>query len=56
MRRFLNAKYKKANLNKVMTEQLQHLNTEKLKRLVVILRKSEDMFDGMLVTWYTTPV
>ena len=56
MRRILDAKYKKSDLNKVMTEQFQHLNTEECNRHMIVLRKYEDLFNGTLGTWNTTPV
>ena len=56
MRRILDAKYKKSDLNKVMTEQCQHLNTEECNRRMIVLRKYEDLFDVTLVNWNTTPV
>ena len=48
MRNILDAKYKKEDLNRVMIEQCQHLNTGKRKRLLNLLRKFEDLFDGTL--------
>ena len=54
MRRILDAKYEKADLNKVMTEQFQHLKTEENDRLMILFRKYEDLFDGTLGTWNTT--
>ena len=45
---FLDAKYKKADLNKVMTEQGQHLNAKKRERLMILLRKFENLFYGTL--------
>ena len=48
MRRILDAKYEKADLNKVMTEQFKHLNTKECKRLMKILRKFEYLFDRTL--------
>ena len=39
-----------------MTEQCQHLNTKERKRLLNILWGYEDIFDGILGTWNTTPV
>ena len=56
MRRILDDKYEKADLNNVMTEQFQHLNTKERKRLLNLLRKYEELFDGTLGTWNTTPV
>ena len=55
MRRILDAKYKKADLNKVMTKQCQHLNTEEHEILLNILQKYEHIFDGTLGKWNTTP-
>ena len=52
----LDAKYKKANLNKVMTKICQYLNAEERKILLILSRKFEDMLDGTLDTWNTTPV
>ena len=54
MHRIIDAKYKKSDLNKVMTEQCQHLNAEEFKRLLILLRKFEDLFHGVLDTWNTT--
>ena len=55
MRRILDDKYEKADLNNVMTEQFQHLNTKERKRLLNLLRKYEELFDGTLGKWNTTP-
>ena len=52
----LDAKYEKEDPNKVTTKQWQHLSTKELKKLLVMLQKFEDMFDGLLGTWNTTPV
>ena len=56
MRRIIDTKYKKADLNKVMTEQCQHLTDIEHHRLLHILNKFEDLFDGMLGTCKTTLV
>ena len=56
MHRILDARYKKSDLNKVMTEQCQNLNTEGRKRLLILLRKFEDIFNSTLRTWNTNPV
>ena len=37
MRRILDAKYKKADLNEFMTDKCQHLNTEEHERLLILL-------------------
>ena len=39
-----------------MTKQCQHLNSTERSRLLNILNKFEDMFDGTLGTRNTTPV
>ena len=56
MRRILNAKYEKADINKVMTKTFQHLSTKEWERLILLLQKSKDLFDGTLGTWNTTPL
>ena len=57
MRKTLDAKYKNANLNEVMTKQRQQQLTDTERhKLLYILKKFEDLFDGMLGTWNTTPV
>ena len=48
MRRVLDANYEKADLNKVMTQQCQHLK--------ILLNEYKDLIDGTLGTWNTTPV
>ena len=56
MRTILDAKYKKDNLNKVMTKQFQHLTATESCRLLHLLNKFEDLFDGTLGTRKTTPL
>ena len=57
MRRILYVKFEKADLNEVLNEQCQkHLNTIERDNLLQLLKKFEDLFDGMLGTWNTTPV
>ena len=56
MHRILEAKYKKADLNKVMTKQCQYLNTKERERLLNLLHKYEDILYVTLGTWNTTPV
>ena len=46
----------KADLNKAMNKQCQHLNTKENEGLLNQINKYEDIFDGTLVTWNTTPV
>ena len=41
MRRILDAKYKKADLIKVMTKQCQHLNDEGHKKIMILFRTSK---------------
>ena len=55
MRIILDVKYKKADINEVMTKQCQnHLNATEHHRLLQLLKKFEDLFDGTLGTWNTT--
>ena len=56
MRRILHTKYKKANLNKVMTKQCQHLTDIERHSILHLLNTFEDLFDGTLGTWKNTPV
>ena len=54
--RILDYTYEKADLDKFMTEQCQHLKAKEHKRVLILLRKFEDMFDVTLGTWNTTPL
>ena len=54
--RIPDAKYEDSDLNTVMAGQCQHLNTKENYMLMSLLRKFEDLFDGTLGTWNTTPV
>ena len=57
MRRILDAKYENSDLNEVMNKQYQtYLTTTERNRLLHILIKFEDLFDGTLDTWNNTPV
>ena len=56
MRRILDTRYKKVNLNKIMIEKCQHLTATDRHRILHLLNKFEDLFDGTLGTWKTTPV
>ena len=56
MRIIIDAKYKKYDLNKVMTEQCRHLNAEERKKLLILLRKFEDLFEGTFGMGNTTLV
>ena len=48
MHRIIDAKYKNFNLNKVMTEQCQHLNTKECKRFLILLSKLKDLLGETL--------
>ena len=56
MCRILDRKYEKADLNKVMDEQCQHLTSTERYRLLHILKKFEYLFGGTLGTWDTNPL
>ena len=56
MRRILDNKYKKVDLNTVMYKQCQQLNATEHHRLLTILSKFIDLFDVTLGKWNTTPV
>ena len=57
MRRILDAKYEKADLYEVMTKKCQkHLTATELHKILQLLNKLEDIYDGTLGTWNTTPV
>ena len=53
MRVILDAKYKKADLHKVMETQCQHLTMTQCIDLLKLLQKVEELFDGTLGTWKT---
>ena len=55
MTRILDAKYKKAELVKVTAES-KHLTDKEQSKLLVVLRRYENIFDGGLGRWKTTPV
>ena len=55
MRGILDAKYKKADLNKFMTEQCQHLIPSK-REIILNIKKNEYLFDGTLGMWNTDPL
>ena len=56
MRIIIDDNYEKDDLNKVMAENIQHLNSTEHCILLNILNKSEYMFSGTFDTWNTTPV
>ena len=39
-----------------MTKQFQYLTATEIHRLLHILKKFEDLFDGKLDTWNTNPI
>ena len=56
MRRILDEKYEKADLNKVMTKQCQHLTATERHRLLHLLNKFEGFLTERWVRGKTTPV
>ena len=52
----LDAKYKKANLHKVMETQCQHLTMTQHNDLLKSLQRFEELFNGRLGNWKTDPV
>eukprot|EP00957_Ditylum_brightwellii_P189345 14412318-Ditylum_brightwellii.AAC.1 len=50
-KQILDAKYEKANIEKIVSEQCTHLSKKKQKGLVELLNKFKTLFDGMLGTW-----
>ena len=51
MTRILDAKYKRADLAKVVTESRGHLTTNKQLKLLIVLHRYKKMFDGRLGLW-----
>ena len=56
LRVILDAKYEKENLHKVMENQCQYLTMTQRNKLLKLLHKFEELFDGTLGTWKTYPV
>ena len=57
MRRILDKKYKKAELNEVTTKQCKkNLTSTERHALLQLLKKFKDLFDGTLGACNTTPV
>ena len=56
MIKILDAKYKKANLSKVVINNCPHLSKSDQQKLLDLLTKFEDLFDGTLGDWDTKPV
>ena len=56
MRRIIDTRYEKADLNKFMTEKCQYLSPSEQESLLNILKIFEDFFGFSLGTWNTDPV
>ena len=56
IRRILDVKYEKADLNNFMAKQCQHPTAKERYRILHIVKKFEDLFGGTLGIWNTTPV
>ena len=54
--RILDANYKKADLQAVVTDNCSHLSSEDKDKLLELLKDFEPLFDGTLGAWKTTPV
>ena len=52
----LDDKYKKEYLHKVMETQCQHLTITQSNRLLKLLQKFKELFDGTFGAWKTDPV
>jgi hypothetical protein len=51
--RILDAKYKKVDLQSIVSNNCKHLNTDQQKKLLQLLKKYELLFDGTLGDWKT---
>ncbi len=54
--RILGAKYQKADLQSIVTDNCKHLSADQQKKLLQLLTKYEPLFDGTLGDWKTKPV
>ena len=54
--KILDAKYEKANLPKVVSENCAHLTVDERNKLLRLLLKYEELFDGGLGEWQTDPI
>ena len=54
--KILDAKYEKADLPKIVEESCQHLTSTERTKLLQLLTKYEELFDGTLGDWKTSPV
>jgi hypothetical protein len=52
----LDAKYKNADLQSIVTDNCKHLSTDHQKKQLQLLKKYELLFDGTLGDWKTKPV
>ncbi len=52
----LDAKYQKADLQKIVRDNCKHLSADQQKKLLQLLKKYELLFDGTLGDWKTKPV
>ena len=52
----LDAKYEKADLQKIVTDNCSHLTSKQQTLLLKCLKKFEPLFDGTLGDWKTKPV
>ena len=56
MSSILESKYKKSELNKVMTKKCQHLSTKEREIILTVLSRFKYLFGGKFCTWNTTMV
>jgi hypothetical protein len=54
--RILDARYKKADLQSIVRDNCKHLSADQQKKLPLLLKKYESLFDGTLGDWKTKPV
>jgi hypothetical protein len=54
--RILDAKYQKADLQSIVTNNCKHLSADQQAKLLQLLTKYESLFDGTLGDWKTKPV
>ena len=54
--RILDANYKKADLQSIVTDKCKHLSADQQKKLLQLLTNYESLFDGTLGDWKTKPV
>ena len=52
----LDAKYEKADLPSIVEKQGKHLTTIQRNKLLRLLHKYEELFDGTLGDWQTKPI